>query len=143
MEICKFSEKTNLSIDTLRYYDKIGLLVPKRKNNIRNYDEQDLIKAKGIAKLKNAGFTLTEIDQIMRIDDSIDENFELNDETKEKILTMLELLKIKQDEILQREQEIIQVKMQINRMVSKASKLLEIGHLFDENEVSLENTDKK
>lgn len=143
MEIGKFSEKTNLSIDTLRYYDKIGLLVPKRINNIRDYDEKDLEKALGISTLKNSGFTLVEIEQLFKLDKDLDKALELDEKTKEKVLIMLELLKRKQGEVLQKELEILQVKMRIDKMINKVTRLLESGYLFDENEVSLENPSKK
>jgi DNA-binding transcriptional MerR regulator len=45
-------KETSISIDTLRYYNKIGLLEPKRLNNIRKYHEDDLQKAIAIIKLK-------------------------------------------------------------------------------------------
>lgn len=42
MTIAEVSRKFDISADTLRYYEKIGLLppVPRNKNGIRNYDEE-------------------------------------------------------------------------------------------------------
>ena len=41
MTISEVSKKYNLTQDTLRYYEKIGILynVPRNKSGIRNYDE--------------------------------------------------------------------------------------------------------
>ena len=41
MTISEVSKKYNLTQDTLRYYEKIGMFsnVPRNKNGIRNYDE--------------------------------------------------------------------------------------------------------
>lgn len=135
VEIGQFSKKTKLSIDTLRYYNKIGILVPKRINNIRYYDEKDLEKAIAIAKLKNCGFTLSEIEQILKLDESLDENMELNEETKEKVLALLQFITGKHEDILKKEQEILQVKMKLEHMTKKINKFLEVGYLFDEDEI--------
>jgi len=48
MYIGEFAEKVGVSLDTLRYYDKIGLLSPKRKGRDRWYQEEDLKKFKEI-----------------------------------------------------------------------------------------------
>ena len=41
MTIAEVSRKFGLSADTLRYYERIGLIpaVPRAKNGIRDYDE--------------------------------------------------------------------------------------------------------
>jgi len=51
MEIGKFSKEMQITIDTLRYYDKIGLLVPNRIGYKRSYSIEDLEKAKLIKKI--------------------------------------------------------------------------------------------
>ena len=42
MTIKEVSEKYDISPDTLRYYERIGLIpkVPRNKNGIRDYDEE-------------------------------------------------------------------------------------------------------
>ena len=134
MEIGEFSKETSLSIDTLRYYNKIGLLVPKRLNNIRKYHEEDLQKAIAIIKLKNAGFTLIEIDQFFKLDEGFDDSVELNEETKEKIITLLKLLERKHEEISKKEHELQQVKGKLEKMISKVNKLLECGYFFQDKD---------
>lgn len=44
MTIAEVGKKYNLTPDTLRYYERIGLLqgVPRNKNGIRNYDEKNM-----------------------------------------------------------------------------------------------------
>lgn len=41
MTIAQVSKKYNITQDTLRYYEKIGLLppIPRSKNGIRDFDE--------------------------------------------------------------------------------------------------------
>ena len=56
------TEITGLSADTLRYYEKEGVIAPKRRDNgYRYYDENDIIALKYIVVMKYAHFTLSEI----------------------------------------------------------------------------------
>ena len=44
MLIREVSEKTGITSDTLRYYEKIGLIknISRDKNGIRNYSDEDI-----------------------------------------------------------------------------------------------------
>ena len=56
------AELTGLSTDTLRYYEKEGVIAPKRRENgHRCYDENDITALKYIVVMKYAHFTLAEI----------------------------------------------------------------------------------
>jgi len=56
------TEQTGLSADTLRYYDKEGILSPKRhENGYRYYDEADIMILKNIVVMKYARFSLAEM----------------------------------------------------------------------------------
>ena len=53
---------TGLSADTLRYYEKEGMISPKRHDNgYRYYDERDISILKNIVVMKYAHFTLAEM----------------------------------------------------------------------------------
>ncbi|WP_319371244.1 MerR family transcriptional regulator [uncultured Ilyobacter sp.] len=69
--IGEISEKIGLSVRSLRYYDKIGLLTPsfKNENGFRYYSEDDLAKCQKIAVLKVLGFTSKEIEKILESGD--------------------------------------------------------------------------
>jgi len=69
MQIKTFSQKYNVKEDTIRFYEKVGLLQPKRKpNGYRQYDEQCASQLKMIIVLKQLGFTLDEIAQLMSLE---------------------------------------------------------------------------
>ena len=56
------TEATGLSADTLRYYEKEGMIAPKRyENGYRYYDERDIAILKNIVVMKYAHFTLAEM----------------------------------------------------------------------------------
>ena len=62
VQIKAFSEKYNVPADTIRYYEKEGLLHPKRlENGYRYYDEDCANELKMLIVLKQLGFTLSEI----------------------------------------------------------------------------------
>ncbi len=65
--IGQISKKTNLSIRTLRYYDEIGLLKPAKvaESGYRYYAGEELRQLQHIAALKELGFTLSSIRELL------------------------------------------------------------------------------
>lgn len=60
------SKMLKIPRDTLRYYDRIGLLQPKRRDNkYRSYSQEEIMDLKYISVLKFGGFALSEIQQII------------------------------------------------------------------------------
>lgn len=57
MRIAQVSEQYGLSTDTLRYYERIGLIPPvhRDENGIRDYDETDLRRVEFIKCMRSAG----------------------------------------------------------------------------------------
>ena len=54
------SRKTGLTVSTLRYYEKLGVLsaVPRSQGNIRQYGPQELERLQLLECLKNTGMSL-------------------------------------------------------------------------------------
>lgn len=68
MLIKQFAAKYNLSTDTVRYYEKEGLLHPhKQDNGYRVYDVTCEHTIKFILVLRQVGFTLQEIKQLLTL----------------------------------------------------------------------------
>ncbi|BDR59797.1 MerR family transcriptional regulator [Lactobacillus xylocopicola] len=89
-KIGQFSNQVKLSIDTLRYYEKEKLIVPKRdQNNRRIYDESDLRWIEFIKRLKQTGMPIKEIQQYSQLryqgDSTINERLELLYQQKERL----------------------------------------------------------
>jgi DNA-binding transcriptional MerR regulator len=62
MLIKEFALKTGLTIDTLRYYEEEGLLLPDRDDrNYRIYTEEDYCWVQLLLKMKQTGMTLADI----------------------------------------------------------------------------------
>lgn len=72
MQIGEIAKQSGFSKDTLRYYEKIGLIQLTKQqrgaNNYRIYDGRILQELGLIKKLKNVGFTLNEIKDLKRMD---------------------------------------------------------------------------
>lgn len=59
MTIAEVSQKYDISADTLRYYERIGLIPPvRRKSGIRNYDEQSCNWVNFIKCMRSAGLPI-------------------------------------------------------------------------------------
>ncbi len=60
MKIAEVSEKYNISPDTLRYYERIGLIPPVHRadNGIRDYSEADIRRIDFIKCMRRAGLPI-------------------------------------------------------------------------------------
>jgi DNA-binding transcriptional MerR regulator len=87
--IKQVSELIKMPKDTLRYYDKIGLICPKRsENRYRYYTDQDIKDLQYAEVMKFGGFTLSEIKQVfqyMRANDAKNYSELLNIFNKKKL----------------------------------------------------------
>lgn len=112
-EICS---KTELSRDTIRYYEKRGLIKVELSNsafnNYKNYTEENLRRLMLIKRSKKFGFTLNEILDFMELVDNNKANCStLNQKITEKIAS-----------IDQRIQELQEMKSSITRLAFNAQK---------------------
>jgi DNA-binding transcriptional MerR regulator len=71
MLIGELVEKSGLSRDTIRFYERKGLIAlgkkSRRVNNYKEYSDKVLEKLTLIKKLKGLGFTLNEIDTFFEL----------------------------------------------------------------------------
>ena len=66
--IGEFSKLTNISIYTLRYYEKENLIIPNRKENGRRcYSEKDVIWIEFIKRLKDTKMPIKEIQEYAKL----------------------------------------------------------------------------
>ncbi len=67
--IGEISDRLDLSVDTLRYYEKISLLprVARNASGLRTYDDRDIARLEFIQRAQKMNFTLSEISQLMRM----------------------------------------------------------------------------
>lgn len=68
------ARRTGLSADTLRYYEKIGLLprIARDPGGRRRYDEHDLSRLRFIQRAQRCNFSLKEIGQLLKLRSAAD-----------------------------------------------------------------------
>lgn len=87
--IGKFAQYTNSHVETIRYYQRIGLLrVPVQQGKYRYYNEQDIETLTFIQRGKDAGLQLSEIQDLL--------NLELDDRKNVRKVIEHRLIKIDQ-----------------------------------------------
>ena len=94
MRIAEVSEQSGLSSDTLRYYERIGLIPPVHRNDggIRDYSELDIRRVKFIKCMRSAGLPI----------DVLIDYFELVQQGEETIESRKEILIAQREQLLTR-----------------------------------------
>ena len=84
MNISEVSQKYNVSKDTLRYYEKIGLLKPiaKNKSGMRDYSKEDCIRLEEVLFYRSADVAIDRLKMYIDL-------FEEGDSTLEQRRTVL------------------------------------------------------
>lgn len=69
MNIKKVSEQAGVSADTIRYYERIGLLprVRRNKSGIRDFSEQDIATLEFIRCFRRAGMSVESLIEYMNL----------------------------------------------------------------------------
>ena len=98
MTIAEVSKKVNLSADTLRYYERIGLIpeVNRTESGIRNYTEKDLGHLEFIICFRNAGVSIETLIEYMRLYKQGDATLEAR---KQLLISQREIMQKRLDEI--------------------------------------------
>ncbi|MHB0734331.1 MerR family transcriptional regulator, partial [Roseomonas mucosa] len=60
--IGELSRRTGCNIETIRYYERIGLLpIPARRGRYRLFGEEDIRRLRFVRRARELGFTLNEV----------------------------------------------------------------------------------
>ena len=91
MKIAAVSEQTGMSPDTLRYYERIGLLPPVNRNGsgIRDYSESDMKRVEFVKCMRSAGLP---IEVLIGYFDLIQQGDETTEARKEILIEQRDLL---------------------------------------------------
>ncbi|GAC15754.1 MerR family transcriptional regulator [Aliiglaciecola lipolytica] len=116
MKANELAKKAEISKDTLRYYEKIGLLTipPRKTNGYRDYPESCLDELKFIKMAQSVGFTLKEIKPAIP--------FLAN--SKPNCLLLQDAISTQIERIDEKISELEQSKITLNRWLSKLQELL-------------------
>lgn len=99
MNISEVSKKYDLSQDTLRYYERIGLLpgVNRNKSGIRDYTEEDCRWVEFVKCMRNAGLPIETLIEYVSLfqqgDATIEVRKELLTEQRNQLIAKMEDMK--------------------------------------------------
>lgn len=99
MTIAEVSKKFELSQDTLRYYERIGLIpcVNRNKSGIRDYTEEDCNWIEFIKCMRNAGLSIETLIEYVRLfqqgENTIEVRKELLIEERKQLHERIEVMK--------------------------------------------------
>ena len=125
MKIAEVSERYGVSSDTLRYYERIGLIPPVNRNGsgIRDYNEMDLRRVEFIKCMRSAGLSIEVLIEyvglVQRGDHTIEARKEILKEQRDFLATRIQemqktlvlldhKIEVYENVILKREKNIVQ-----------------------------------
>lgn len=110
MTITEVSKKYDITPDTLRYYERIGLIkdVPRTKSGLRNYNEKSCRRIEFIKCMRNAG---VEIEMLL-------EYFDLMEQGKKTVTARKELLEEQKNRLLEKQKNINETLDHLNYKLS-------------------------
>ena len=126
MRISEVSETCDISSDTLRYYERIGLIPPVNRNGsgIRDYSELDVRRVEFVKCMRSAGLPIEVLIEYFKLiqqgDETIEARKEILVEQREQVLDrMAEMQKtvdlldykieVYENAVLKKEKEIIAI----------------------------------
>ena len=129
MKIAEVSEQYGLSLDTLRYYERVGLIPPVNRNEsgIRDYNELDLRRVDFVKCMRSAGLPIEVLVEYVALVQQGDTTIEarkeiLKDQRELLVARMKEMQKtldildhkieLYEKAVLEKEKEIVQAKDQ-------------------------------
>ena len=126
MKIAEVSEQYGLSVDTLRYYERVGLIPPvnRSENGIRDYNELDLRRVDFIKCMRSAGLPVEVLIEYVALvqqgDGTIEDRKEILKHQREQLAARMDemqktldlldhKIEVYEKALLKREQEIVEM----------------------------------
>lgn len=121
MTIKEVSEKYGISDDTLRYYERIGMIPPvtRTAGGIRNYTDKDRSWIELVLCMRNAGLPIEAIIEYVRL-------YQLGDSTFGE---RLQLLKEQREALIEQKKKIDSTLERLNYKIARYEVAVETGKL--------------
>jgi len=133
MKIAEVSEKYDISADTLRYYERVGLIPPVHRSDsgIRDYDDLDLRRVDFIKCMRGAGFPIEVLTEYMGLVQQGDETIGAR---KEILIEQRDLLAVRMEE-MQKTLDRLNYKIDVyeNALLKKEQEMIQIEELMAGN----------
>jgi DNA-binding transcriptional MerR regulator len=126
MKIAEVSERYGLSSDTLRYYERIGLLPPVNRsdNGIRDYNDLDVRRVEFVKCMRGAGLPIEVLIDYMALVQLGDKTIEAR---KEILMEQRDSLAARISE-MQKTLDLLNYKIQVyeNRILTKEKEIVQM-----------------
>jgi len=130
MKIAEVSEHTGISSDTLRYYERIGLMWPVNRNasGIRDYTDLDLRRVEFIKCMRSAGLPVEVLIEYVGLVQQGDHTIEAR---KEILKEQRDLLTARMEE-MQKTLDLLNHKIEVyeNALLKKEQEMVQIEELM-------------
>jgi DNA-binding transcriptional MerR regulator len=130
MKIAEVSEQYGISSDTLRYYERAGLIPPvnRSEGGIRDYNELDLRRVEFIKCMRSAGLPIEVLIEYMGLVQQGDQTIEAR---KEILMEQRDLLAARMEE-MRKTLERLNYKIEVyeNALLKKEKEMLQIEELM-------------
>lgn len=105
--IGKLAKQCAVNVETIRYYQRIGLLrIPKSQSSYRYYNESDIETLSFIQKAKDAGLQLSEVQELLNL--ALDDRVQVRQVIEQRL-----------EKIDQRIQELQSLKVQLSSWIDE------------------------
>ena len=106
LKIGEIAARSGVSIDTLRYYERLGLLpkAPRTAAGYRLYDQRAIDRLGFIRRAQSFGFTLDEIRMMMQLERA----------SSKACSSVLQVLRRKLDDLDRRHKEILRLRRELS-----------------------------
>ena len=125
MKIAQVSEQFGMSVDTLRYYERVGLIPPVNRNDggIRDYNELDLRRIDFIKCMRGAGLPVEVLIEYVALVQQGDKTIE----TRKEILIEQRKLLIDRMNEMQKTLDILEHKIEVyeNAVLKKEKQIVQ------------------
>ena len=121
MTIKEVSEKYGISSDTLRYYERVGMIPPveRTEGGIRNYGEDDIKWVELVLCMRSAGLPIEAIIEYVRLSRLGDSTFKAR----------LELLSEQREALISQKEKIDEMLSRLNYKISKYEEAVKTGKI--------------
>lgn len=113
------AKEFHIPADTLRYYDRIGLLSPRRQEGVRRYSQADLHKLAAIIKMKKLMFSLEEIKSILDADARIEQQLREKGLDRSAVMALSTQIDAKLKAVAALQQNLEEVKTELTTLADK------------------------
>lgn len=135
MTIKEVSEKYGISQDTLRYYERVGMIPPvtRTPSGIRNYTDEDVKWVEMALCMRGAGLPVEVMIEYLKL-------FQKGDET---IPARLDLLTEQREVLLEQKKQIEQTLDRLNYKIARYEIAVQTGNLTWDKEFDYNNGKSK